>query len=513
MIVHGNHTMEDYSDPGYEYLGQLLASRGFILVSIDENFLNGSFSDALLSSPGAQTGLRSENDARAWLLLEHLCLWHEWTETQDNPFYELVDWDNLALMGHSRGGEAAATAAAFNRLPYYPDNALIPFNYNFNIRSIISIAPCDGQYQPASLPTKLKNVNYFVLHGSHDMDAQSFLGARQYSRVSFEGSEHFFKCALYIYGANHGQFNSAWGRQDNRPPIINMMNLKPIMPFEDQQKIAKVYISAFLEATLRDEKEYEKIFRDYRSAGAWLPSTLYLSHYQDSETQMICTFQEDINLLSTTLPDARIHSKNLKLWSEHRVWMKWGSRDTNAVYLGWNNSGDKQEASYTITLPDHGIGLSADSSLVFAMADTGDDPPVDDSETTPNNTKHDSQPDAAEKQDSQSDTAEKPEKKPIDCSVVLTDESDTSAVLPLSHFSALQPLIKVQVAKAALMNRHKDSEVAFQSFEFPLAHFVKNNPNFVPEKLKKISLVFDRTPKGVVVIDDIGIRTGSRTEN
>ena len=111
------------------------------------------------------------------------------------------------------------------------------------------------------------------------MDAQSFLGARQYSRVSFEGSEHFFKCALYIYGANHGQFNSVWGRLDNRPPIINMMNLKPIMPFEDQQKIAKVYISAFLEATLRDEREYEKIFRDYRSAGAWLPPTIYLSHY------------------------------------------------------------------------------------------------------------------------------------------------------------------------------------------------------------------------------------------
>jgi len=40
LIVHGNHNMEEYSDPGYEYLGELLASRGYIVVSIDENFLN-----------------------------------------------------------------------------------------------------------------------------------------------------------------------------------------------------------------------------------------------------------------------------------------------------------------------------------------------------------------------------------------------------------------------------------------------------------------------------------------
>lgn len=52
MIVHGNHLMTDYSDPGYEYLGNLLASRGYIVVSVDENFLNGSpYDDLFLVSP------------------------------------------------------------------------------------------------------------------------------------------------------------------------------------------------------------------------------------------------------------------------------------------------------------------------------------------------------------------------------------------------------------------------------------------------------------------------------
>jgi hypothetical protein len=55
--------------------------------------------------------------------------------------------------GHSRGGEAVAVAAAFNRLSHYPDDATIKFTYNFDIKSIVAIAPVDGQYQPAGKPT------------------------------------------------------------------------------------------------------------------------------------------------------------------------------------------------------------------------------------------------------------------------------------------------------------------------------------------------------------------------
>ena len=44
LIVHGNHSMRDYSDPGYAYLGEHLASHGYIFVSVDENFINGDWS-------------------------------------------------------------------------------------------------------------------------------------------------------------------------------------------------------------------------------------------------------------------------------------------------------------------------------------------------------------------------------------------------------------------------------------------------------------------------------------
>src|SRR5215472_2236341 len=78
LIVHGNHNLADFSDPGYEYLGELLASRGFILASIDENFINGG----LFHDPPLKPG----SAVRGWLLLEHLKLWKEWNQAAGNPF-------------------------------------------------------------------------------------------------------------------------------------------------------------------------------------------------------------------------------------------------------------------------------------------------------------------------------------------------------------------------------------------------------------------------------------------
>jgi dienelactone hydrolase len=133
LIVHGNHNWREFSDPGYQYLGELLASRGFILASVDENFING---------------LSAENDGRAWVLLKHLEAWKQFNESQDSPLKGKVDMSRIALMGHSRGGEAAALAATFNKLKYYPDNFKQEFKFNFAVKAVVAIAPVDGQYKP-----------------------------------------------------------------------------------------------------------------------------------------------------------------------------------------------------------------------------------------------------------------------------------------------------------------------------------------------------------------------------
>nr|NIV30755.1 MFS transporter [Anaerolineae bacterium] len=257
LIVHGQHPMEDFSDPGYAYLGELLASRGSIAVSVDENFLNLSpLVDLLMFQ-----SLIEPDDLRGWLLLEHLQLWREWNGKAGSPFYRKVDLDQIALIGHSRGGQAVAVAAAFNDLPYYPDDASVRFDYRFGIRSVLAFAPVDGGYLPAEREIVLENVNYLVLHGAHDMDVFTFQGARQYARVRFTEEGDWFKAGLYIYGANHGQFNTRWGREDLFEPMMRVFNLEQLITGEQQRQIAKVYVSAFLEATLGGENGYRELFR------------------------------------------------------------------------------------------------------------------------------------------------------------------------------------------------------------------------------------------------------------
>jgi hypothetical protein len=100
LIVHGRHSADEFSDLGYAYLGKLLASRGSIAVSVDENFLNGPWlSDRTEEMP-----------IRAWILLQHLKVWRTWNATAINPFYNKVDLTQIAPIGHSRGGEAIAVA-------------------------------------------------------------------------------------------------------------------------------------------------------------------------------------------------------------------------------------------------------------------------------------------------------------------------------------------------------------------------------------------------------------------
>src|SRR4029453_5095898 len=83
--------------------------------------------------------------------------------------------------------------------------------------SLVAIAPIDGQYKPADKPTPLSNYNYLLIHGSHDGDGSAFSGLMQYERLRFTDGKPWFKSAVFVYRANHGQWNTVWGNTDNGP--------------------------------------------------------------------------------------------------------------------------------------------------------------------------------------------------------------------------------------------------------------------------------------------------------
>lgn len=473
LIVHGNHLMNDYSDPGYDYLGKLLASKGYIFVSVDENFLNAApYENLVLVS-----ALQHENPARGLLLLEHLKTWKGWNSDPDNPFYQKVDMERIALIGHSRGGEAVAIAAAYNKLGRHPDHGHIKFDYNFSIRSLISIAGTDGQYQPQGKPLPLQDVNYLSLHGAHDMDVNSLDAAKQYHRIRYTEGKDYMKSMIYVYGANHGQFNGGWNRGDGAGLANRLFNLRQIMPREEQETIAKVFISGFLDATLKDQRQYREMFTDLGYAKAWIPDNLYVGNVYDSGTTLIADFQEDIDLQSTTLPGGSLMGEHLRVWKEEKVRTKHGLADYSAVRLGWDTRGESEAASFTVTLPERGMETGTESSVVFSMAD-------------------------ARGKDASGDPNEL-----INATVSVEDKKGNQASLPLSHISKLPPVIEGKLLKWPFSNSGSISEPVFQSYDFPLSDFEQLNPDFDPQQLSKVRIQFNLTKQGTVLLSDIGIRS------
>lgn len=503
LIVHGNHNPRDFSDPGYRYLGELFASRGFITVSVDENFLNGD--------------LRGENDARGWMLLKHLEAWRRFNDSAGSPFQGKVNLDRVALMGHSRGGEAVAIAGLFNRLSHYPDDATLTFDFNFGIRGLVAIAPIDGQYEPTNRPTPLQNVSYLVIHGSHDGDVSAFSGLRQYQRIRFTDGGPWFKAAVWMYRANHGQWNTVWGNQDWGPRSARFLALRGLIPPEAQRRFAEVYLGAFLEATLRDDRAYHPLFADHRSSGGWLPKTMYVTRFQEGGFRALADFSEDVDVTTGTAPGIRLVGDSLATWKEDAVPLRWRNTRVghNGVWLGWNNriAGDDTTrtgppARYTIQIPDSlraawSVGEGTTLMLSLAPTDATPEPRKDPADTGKKE---------AKPKPSRPSRPPRPLPKdslpPLDLSIEVEDAAGATARLPLSRFGPIRRPIELIVYRRRGMDKQRFasvSELVLQTYVLPLRDFAREVPAFDPAKLAAVRLLFDRTRTGTVVVSDIGL--------
>ncbi|WP_261511956.1 alpha/beta hydrolase [Chryseobacterium paludis] len=486
LIVHGNHLAQDWSEEGYDYLGKLLASKGYIVASVDENFLNTSITDL------DQKGFKDENGARGWLMLKHLELWRKWSKDPANPFFNRINMDQIALIGHSRGGEAMSHAALFNKLPYFPDNANEVFDFNFNIKAYVAIAPVDGQYQPASILAPLKDINYFVIQGVHDMDMQSYGGLATYKRIQYSSDYQGFKAGLYVNQANHGQFNTSWGSYDSSSPYINQFNMTHLMPEKEQQQIAKVYISAFLDVNLKGEMVYKPLFVDYRYGRKWLPNHIYFNQFENSETLFVARYEEDLNLSTTTLQGVSINIENLTLWREAQQKLIWNSEISRAAYIGWNHKETSNKPGrYTFNFNEN-IGQDLKGrALAFNLAES-DEPSVA----------------PKKEQKNKKDKKENPvkgdqQKQAIDFSIELTDQKGTHVRFLLSECAPLQPQLKKNLTKFSFFNDNGDAESIPDYFYFDLDILQKKYPTMDLNSLKSISFIFDKSPEGAIILDDV----------
>jgi dienelactone hydrolase len=526
LMVHGNHNMKEFSDPGYEWIGRHLASHGYIAVSVDENFLNG--------------GIRSENDARGWMLLQHLALWRAWAGDPAFPLAGRIDTARIALMGHSRGGEAITVAAAFNRLSHWPDDARIPFRFGFGIRALVAIAPVDGQYLPADRLPPVRGVSYFVMHGSHDADVSSFNGQRTWLRadVSDPGT---VKASLYVYRANHGQWNTVWGDNDVGP-MGRWLAKRSLLTGEEQRQVGRVFFTGFLALALRGDARYEPMLRDYRTVGGWLPRTQYVSQFAAGGERRAATFEEDIDVTTAT-GGGTIRAHALTQWREGMLPMRSAGRasfETHVVYLGWSPPrggpaapprpdsappAPRDTAWYEVPLPAGAV--TATSRVVFSVAQLATVPgalAVGDTLTP-----RDSAPPApgakapgatgagrgaprdgtARNGRARRDTLPADSLR-VDFTVELVTADGARAGVPLSAVAALRPPLTVRLYRYGFIERKaaavgRDHEYALQRVEIPWGRFSAALPGIRPEQVRAVRLRFDRTPEGAIVLDDVGV--------
>ncbi|MFB6247727.1 MAG: hypothetical protein ABEL97_04070 [Salinibacter sp.] len=486
IVVHGNHAMQEYSDPGYAYLGELLASRGFITVSVDENFINSSWDDGFDNS---------EIPARAWLLLRHLKQWRTWNRAEGTPFSGKVDLQHIGLVGHSRGGEAAAVAARFNTLPAFPDDAKEAFNFGFSIESVVALAPTDYRYarQPG---IELENVSYLTLAGSYDIDERSLFGVRQFQRISFTDGYDGFKAALYFHRGNHGQFNTVWGSEDFGPPSSWFLNTGPLIDGADQRQIAKVYVSAFMEATLRGRDEYIPLFRTHHAGANWLPDVAMLHRFKSPAFRPVATFEEDLDVTTASLPGSRIETRRMAEWRERDLPFR-GERtqQNNAAILEWTEAPadgrpvpPDSAARYRIVLPDEPPAWTQTEAgtLVFnltRMKDDGYERPTAGTDTI------------------RADGG-------MGLRVALVDEDSTVVGVPLREYGTVPPLLHTQYMKLERLSAPFGApwEPTLQTYEIPLADVAARDSAFDTTALRQIVFSPDRRRRGAIALDNVGIR-------
>lgn len=450
LMVHGNHTMEYFSTSGYDYLGKLLASRGFITISVDQDFINYS---NRFGSPNRNYELR------AWMMLQHLVHLQNMNETANHPLYEKIDFQQVALVGHSRGGQAVHMAADYTT--FFDDEDLLSSMENVEIKAVVGIAPTDKTVDKKR--SNIHNTSYLLLHGARDADVSSFRD-RPFYRTTFDADYDGFKASLYIEDANHTHFNADWGSMDLSFPRGIFLNQKQTLDPEDQQQIAKVYLSAFFETVFQGHGSYEKLFQDHRYGKDWLPDTTLINKYRHASYQSMTTYhQNDVEIIDTD---------GLTNWEITRP----NDRDDNqrplhALQLEWDN-----DASYTFDLPND--DLSVDDHIVFTMANINDNP---DNESIP------------------------------EIELELETIDGISVRRSLHDFMPFPPVISTDYTRFGLFDnsfrdaKYKNSwEPTFQTFEVPIKTFAKINPDFRPENIHTITMHFKSHP-GKILIEEVGV--------
>jgi hypothetical protein len=185
---------------GYDYVSQVLASNGYVVVSVSANGVNAV--DNSVNDLGAL--------ARAELMQRHLDILNGFNTTGGAPFGTKFagkfDMTKIGTMGHSRGGEGVVRHYVLN-------NAL---GAPYGIKAVFPLAPTDFSR------FVVNNAAVDVLLPYCDGDVSDLQGVHFYddARYNVPGDpapKHY----VLVMGANHNFYNTVWSPSSGLPGSTN----------------------------------------------------------------------------------------------------------------------------------------------------------------------------------------------------------------------------------------------------------------------------------------------------
>lgn len=259
VMAHGNHSPADPSYLGYDYFQATLARMGIIAVSVDCNALNG-----------AGGGVQNIED-RADLIIDSIAYFQARDVDPASIFNGRIDFSNLGLMGHSRGGDAVVTIPTVMTLP------------GVTIKTVLALAPTNFRFW-FGLPTIAPaGYAFMTILPAGDGDVVDNNGAQFYDRATPAP----YKSQLYVHYTNHNFFNREWAFDDGAGP--------PVVSRADHERVLTVYGCALFRSRLQGAGTVRFLDGSELPAGV-LTANVHLSF--ERERQLTVDNHEDGNTIA-----------------------------------------------------------------------------------------------------------------------------------------------------------------------------------------------------------------------
>ncbi len=233
------------SDEGYAYLAERLASWGYVVVSINAN-RGVNAAPGYAAGPGISVADRGLNLRRGRLLLRHVEQLFRWNAGVDPTPASLgfnlsgkLDFTNVGLFGHSRGGEGIRAAYNYYLDPTLPARgqdwqAVIP---GMRIKAMFEIGPVDGQ---TGLILNASGTVWNVLLPMCDGDVFNLQGVKPFDRMLLDSAEvpAVQKSTFTVWGTNHNFHNTEWQTSDSAGCFANKRLFDHLYGSADERAVA-----------------------------------------------------------------------------------------------------------------------------------------------------------------------------------------------------------------------------------------------------------------------------------